>query len=190
MIHDQTTDEVIRDLLRSAWIIERARSDVYSDWSANGADLMAAAEGAVARADVVAAVLAERGIATDEVVVAPHADWMRSLAGDTAEEVPLGRFFLARLGDWVDGHCKDFLGDGADRLVELGNAERATLEFPSELPEAPPFEPVETLEVGPPGDVLFRFGILADLHFGSSKGGRAARAAIADLNASGAELVI
>jgi 3',5'-cyclic AMP phosphodiesterase CpdA len=44
--------------------------------------------------------------------------------------------------------------------------------------------------VEPPGDVVFRFGILADLHFGSAHGETMARAAIADLNASGAELVI
>lgn len=183
-------DEVIRDLLRSAWIIERARAAVYSDWSATGAALAEATGAASSRADVVAEVLAARGIRTDEHVVGPHAAWMRSLAGDTVDEVPLGRLFLARLGDWVDGHCKDHLGEGADKLVELGNAERATLEFPAELPAAPPFEPVETIAAEPPGDVLFRFGILADLHFGSAKGAATARAAIADLNSSGAELVI
>lgn len=188
--HDEMAEEVIRDLLRSAWIIERARAAVYSDWSRKGADLAAPAQGATARAEVIAVALSERGHGTDEDIVAAHAAWMRSLAGDTAEEVPLGRFFLARLGDWVDGHCKDFLGEGADALIELGNAERATIEFPTELPPAPPFEPVATIEVDPPGEVLFRFGILADLHFGSAHGAATARAAIADLNASGAELVI
>ncbi|HEV3472959.1 MAG TPA: metallophosphoesterase [Actinomycetota bacterium] len=190
MIHDQAGDEVIRDLLRSAWIIERSRAEVYSGWSAKGSDLRAVAEGARARADVVAEALAARGTPTDEHVVGPHSDWMRLLAGDTADEVPLGRLFLARLGDWVDAHCKDFLGAGTDKLVELGDAERATLEFPTELPAAPPFEPVETVELSPPGEVLFRVGILADLHFGSARAEAAAQAAIADLNASGAELVV
>ena len=38
--------------------------------------------------------------------------------------------------------------------------------------------------------VIFTFGILADLHFGSDMGEEMARAAIADLNASGASFVV
>jgi 3',5'-cyclic AMP phosphodiesterase CpdA len=42
----------------------------------------------------------------------------------------------------------------------------------------------------PPGEVRFRLGILGDTHIGSPRSEAAARAAIADLNASGAEIVI
>jgi 3',5'-cyclic AMP phosphodiesterase CpdA len=64
------------------------------------------------------------------------------------------------------------------------------LKFPESLPPPPPFEPVETIEAPAPGSVRFRFGILADLHFGSARGEANAKAAVADLNRSGAELVV
>jgi predicted phosphodiesterase len=187
---DEVAAEVIRDLLRSAWVIEKAREAVYKGWARDDEVLEAAAEGAGRRADIIGSSLVERGITTDPGVVADHAAWMRSLAGESPTEVPLGRLFVARLGDWVEGHCADFLPDGGRSLTAIGDAERASLTFPSELPPAPAFEPVPTVKVEPPGEVRFRFGILADLHFGSGGGAETAAAAIDDLNRSGAELVI
>jgi predicted phosphodiesterase len=185
-VTDEMAAGVIRDLLRSAWVIEKARQAVYGSWTGYEDSARRAGE----RAEVVAGGLAEQGRSTDPGVVDDHAKWMRSLAGETADEVPLGNFFMSRLGDWVDGHCADFLGDRAARLKEIGDEERATLQFPSELPAPPPFEPVPEVHVEPPGEVRFRIGILADLHFGSVGGEEMARAAIADLNRSGAELVV
>jgi predicted phosphodiesterase len=189
-IPEDVAGEVIRDLLRSAWVIERARQAVYESWAPADRSYEASARRASERAALVAMVLDERGHRSDPGVVEGHAAWMRSLAGDAPGEVPLGNFFLARIGDWVDGHCGDFLAGGASELKRLGDEERAGLVFPSEMPPPPPFEPVETIEAEAPGDILFRFGLLADLHFGSAAGETRARAAIADLNASGAELVI
>ena len=171
-------------------MIESAREAVYTSWAETEARYEASARRAGQRAEVVASALESRGLRTDPALVAPHGDWMIRLGGTRPDEVALGNFFLARLGDWVDGHCTDFLGEGAARLKELGDQERADLAFPSELPPPPPYEPVETIEVEPPGPVRFRFAILADLHFGSAGGERMARAAIADLNRSGAELVV
>ena len=189
-LSDEMAAEVIRDLLRSGWVIEKARQAVYEAWVTSDETLAAPAEGAARRAEIIESSLSERGISSDPGVVADHARWMRSLAGDSPTEVPLGRLFVARLGDWVEGHCADFLDDGGTSLKDIGDAERATLTFPSELPPAPPFEPIAPIVVEPPGDVRFRFGILADLHFGSGGGAEMAQAAIADLNRSGAELVI
>lgn len=189
-IPEDVSGEVIRDLLRSAWVIERSRQAVYESWAPADPSYEASARRAADRADVVARAIDERGHRSDPAVVEAHAAWIRSLAGDEPGEVPLGNFFLARLGDWVDGHCSDFLGAGAADLKRLGEEERARLVFPSEMPAPPPFEPVETIAVEAPGEVVLRFGILADLHFGSAAGETRARAAIADLNASGAELVI
>ena len=110
--------------------------------------------------------------------------------GDRPGEVALGDLFLARLGDWVDAHTERVLGERGPQLRELGDRERALLVFPDDLPSPGPFEPVEVVGVDPPGEVIFRFAILGDLHFGSPKGEERARAAIADINASGAELVI
>ena len=189
-LSEDVADEVVRDLLRSAWVIERSREAVYEAWDAAGGGTSASAERARKRAELVAATLRERDEPTDPEVVGPHSAWMRRLAGDIRGEVAFGDLFLARLGDWVDGHCSDFLGDGGTELRALGQQERDDLTFPSELPAPPPYEPVPPVDVEPPGEVRFRFGILADLHFGSSRGDRMARAAIEDLNHSGAELVI
>lgn len=189
-IPEDVAGEVIRDLLRSAWVIEKARQAVYERWSAHDPAFSDSVGRAAARAEIVAGSLAARSHRTDPGVVEASARWMFSLAGDAPGEVALGTFFASRLGDWVDGHCADFLGEGAERLKQLGDEERATLQFPSELPPPPGFGPVPTVDVDPPGEVLFTFGILADLHFGSELGEPMARAAIADLNRSGAELVV
>jgi hypothetical protein len=189
-IPEDVAGEVIRDLLRSAWVIEKSRQAVYEKWARQAPDFSESAARAAERAEIVVTTLEERGHGTDPGLVDAHAAWMFGLAGDGPDEVPLGTFFAARVGDWVDGHCADFLGDRAARLKDIGDEERATLEFPSELPPPPPFDPVPVVPVETPGEVLFTFGILADLHFGSVMGAEMAAAAIEDLNASGAELVV
>ena len=183
-------EEVLVDLLRSAWIIEAARTDIYRSWSPEDAHFGSSAERAAERADLIAGALDEHGREPDHDYVESHAAWMRSLAGSHPDESALGRLFVARLGDWVDAHTAGFLGTRADRLREIGDEERATLTFPSSLPPPPPFAPLEVPEVTPPGDVVLRFGILGDLHIGSERAEDMARCAIADLNASGAALVV
>ena len=84
----------------------------------------------------------------------------------------------------------DFLPAGGDEMKKLGEQERATLRFPNSMPTPPPFEALVTPEIAPPGKVRFRFAILADLHFGSRQGDALAEAAISDINASGAEMVV
>lgn len=182
--------EVLADLYRSGWIIESSRARVYETWAADDASFAAAAESARGRAEIVAGGLASVGRDPDEALVAAHADWMRSLVGDGPDEVPLGNLFLARIGDWVEAHVADFLPEGGDRLKEAGERERSALRFPESLPPPPAFEPVVAPEVEPPGEVRFRFAILADLHFGSRAGDARAEAAIDDINRSGADLVI
>jgi Calcineurin-like phosphoesterase len=115
---------------------------------------------------------------------------MLSLVGDDPAATPLAELFLPRLGDWVDGHTSTFLGQRSGALAALGDEERSELTLPSELPSPPPFEPLPKAELEVPGERIFRFGILADLHFGSTHGETMARAAIADLNKAGVDLVI
>lgn len=183
-------DELVTDLLRSAWIVERARSDVYGRWSAHDDRFRASAERGRERADLIGRALSDRGHSPDADLVGAHAAWIRSLVGDAEPDVEFADIFLVRLGDWVDGHAAMFLTGEGDRVEELGHQERADLVLPDEMPMAPPFEPLETPAVAPPGDVRVRFGILADLHIGSPYAEAMARAAIADLNASGAEFVV
>ena len=182
-------EETIRDLLRSAWLIERARAHVYDGWATSEPKLAASKARSDERAAIVEEALAEHGRRPDEAIVGGHSGWLRGLVGDAPGEVPLGDLFVARIGDWVDGHVAGFVARG-ERLLELGVEEKANLSFPESLPPPPPYELVPALPAEPPGEVVFRFAILGDLHFGSPAGEAAAIAAISDINRSGAELTI
>lgn len=186
---DQLAADLIDDLVRSCWVIERARAGLYRAWEQSAGSHRQEAGIAEERAGLIEGVLAERNKRPDEGLVEAHRSWMTSLAGSHPEEVPLAPFFIDRLGLWVDSHLPRFIAEG-DRLAALGEKGRADLQFPESLPPPPPFQPVTPVEVTAPGEVRFRFGILGDLHFGSPRGDRHAEAAIDDLNASGAELVI
>ena len=182
-------EETIRDLLRSAWLIEQARAHLYGAWTDAAPELTASRARSEERAGIVAEALEAHGRKPDDGLVGQHSGWLRSVVGDAPGEVPLGDLFVARIGDWVDGHVAGFV-NRSERLLELGAEEKADLRFPESLPSPPPFELVPSLPAEPPGDVVFRFAILGDLHFGSPTGEAAAIAAISDINSSGAELVI
>lgn len=182
---DDRADEIVTDLMRSAWIVQQSRAEVFDRWGARPSAAQARAQ-----AEILADDLARRSRKRDEDLVQAHADWMMNLAGSKPGEEPFGDLFLCRLSDWVEAHISPFLGDGGARLANLAEDERSQLTFPSKLPQPPPFEPIETPDLRPPSPVRFRFAIVGDTHFGSRHGEQAVRAAIKDINASGAELVI
>jgi calcineurin-like phosphoesterase family protein len=182
--------EIVVDLVRSVWVIEHARASVYRAWSEADSRWAASEARTLERAGLVEGALRELGRAPDERFVEPHAEWIRSLIGDAPDAVPLGPFFLARLGDWIDAHAAGSIGTERARFLAISEEERGLLELPSELPTPPPFEPFEVPEVEAPGPVRFRFAILGDLHVGSRTGDDFVAAAIADVNSSGAELVV
>lgn len=182
--------EIVVDLVRSVWVIERARASVYRSWSGADSRWSGSEKRTLERAELVEAVLEELGRRPDEALVEPHADWIRGLVGSDPDEVPLSSLFLGRLGDWIDAHAAGSLGSSAARFTAINEEERGLLEFPAELPPPPPPEPYEVPPVEPPGTVRFRFAILGDLHVGSRGGDAFVEAAIADVNASGAELVV
>lgn len=182
--------ETIVDLLRGSWLTEAARADLFQRWAKHASSWEERAEIASGKADILEEALADVDRTPDVKLLEGHASWLRGVVGDAPDEVPLGELFASRLGGWVDAHAAGFIGDRAERLTELGQRESSLLAFPSDFPGPPPFEPVETIELDPPGEVRFRFAILGDLHFGSPNGERMARAAIADINGAGAELVI
>ena len=190
MATETVADEILQDLLRSAWIVESARGLLYEAWSKDDDRFEPSVERTRRLAEIVETSLQAKGRSPDTDLVEPHADWMRHLLGSGPKDTPLGDLFLVRLGDWVEAHTADFLVSEADEFKQLGEQERSAVGFPDSLPEPPPFEPLETPEVTAPGDVRFRFGILGDLHIGSPRATDSVRAAIADLNSSGAELVI
>lgn len=191
MATSDLAEDLIRDLLRSSWIIEQARAEVYDRWAGTEDPYKASAARSRARAGLVERALKELGRNGDTALVGPHGRWIMSLIGERPQDVALGSLFLVRLGDWVDAHTSPFLmSSDSEALLTIGDEERSGLRFPDSMPPVPPYEPLEIPKVDPPGDVLFRFAILADMHIGSKEGEQRARAAIADINASGAELVI
>ncbi|MDQ4095958.1 MAG: metallophosphoesterase [Actinomycetota bacterium] len=190
MVTETLAEEVLQDLLRSAWIVSSARGSMYESWSSVDSRYEESARRARRQAEIVATSLDATGRSPDHDLVEPHVAWMRNLLGEGPDDTPLGPLFVVRLGDWVQAHTADFLAEGVDEFKRLGDEERAGVVFPSSLPDPPPFEPLRTPEVDLPGEVVFRFGILGDLHIGSQRAEQAVRAAISDLNESGAELVI
>lgn len=183
-------DVILTDLVRSAWVVERARASVYLVWAKSDDRFEASAERALARAEVIARSLEARGLAGDEGAVDPHAAWIMSLVGETPQEIAFGELFPIRLSDWVDNHAGPFLDSGLDEMTALLDEEKKFVPFPEQLPSPPEPAPVETIELEPPGEVLFRFGILGDIHIGSPRGEQMARAAVEDLNRSGAGFVV
>ena len=188
MIRDPRQD-VVTDLMRSSWAVETARSQVYRRWAGADARFESSAETALAAATIFEAELGRRNRRTDPAVAEGHARWISSLLGEDPRATPLADWFVARLGDWVHAHAGDLLAEGADRLADLHESDKESLSAP-EMPAAPPYEPVHTPPVETPGEVVFRFAILSDIHVGSPTGEAMARAAVADINDSGADLTI
>ena len=183
-------EEVLLDLVRSAWIVQAARASVYAGWARGDARFATFEQRARRAADALIPALEEQGRKPDVALVEPHADWMRRLAGADGPDAAFADIFIARLGSWVAGHVAGLAGDAGALLQEVADEDGAELVLPTELPEPPPFEPVPTIPVEAPGDVRFRVGILGDIHIGSARGEAAARAAVADLNTAGVDLVI
>ena len=182
--------EIVVDLLRSAWLVESARALIYGRRAGSGGATADFEERAAKRAQIVERSLEEAGGTTDPELVEPHAAWMMGLIGEGSEEVPLADLFLTRLGDWVLAHATPFLASGENEYEKLAEADKAQLEFPTSLPSPPPYEELDVPQVDPQGEVLFRFGILGDLHIGSKRAEEMATAAVKELNESGAEIVV
>jgi hypothetical protein len=188
-ILDALPEDLFHDLLRACWVIETSRARIFEGWAKESDPRFEKnAKIATARAAIVEEVLGPHKKRSDPDVVALHVAWIDGVAGAPGED-PLAPLFLARLSDWVDGHLGPLLDD-EQRLKSLSDEEKAGIAWPSRIPGPPPFEPLEVPPVDPPDDAVFRFGILGDLHIGSKRAEPLVRAAIADLNASGAELVV
>lgn len=185
---DSLPEDLFVDLLRSCWLIETSRGKVFEGWSAIDDRYESSAKIADARAAIAGETLRRRGKKTDDALVPLHTAWIDGVVGPFGED-PLGPLFLARLSDWVDGHLAPLVEEG-DRLKSLSDEDRAALRWPDRMPVTPPFERLEVPHVEPPGEVVFRFGILGDLHVGSPRAESLVAAAIDDLNGSRAELVV
>lgn len=190
MVIEGLATEIVIDILRSGWVVEAARARVYETWAEHDDRFHASRDRAARQADIVARVLATENARADDALVDAHARWVQSVVGGRPGEVAFADLFVVRLGDWVEAHVGPFLGEAGDELQALTEKERAAAAWPDELPAPPPFAPLDPVAVEPPGDVRFRFGILSDLHIGAPVAEPLVRAAIDDLNRSGAEIVV
>ena len=181
-------EDLLDDLLRASWVIESSRAEVFERWSATDGAFSTSVKIATQRAAIFEEALGGRGKKPDTNMVPLHSAWIESLVGGPGDD-PLAPLFMSRLSDWVDGHAAPLVDDG-DRLIALSDEEKSSLSWPESIPKAPPYEPLEVPDVEPPGETKLRFGILGDLHVGSARAEAAIRTAVADLNASGAELVV
>lgn len=182
--------DLIRDLLRSSWVIQETRRQLYETWTPIDPRYEISEERTREQRDIVERALRSHGRSPDPAVLEAHFAWLTDLIGEHPDDVPFAPMFATRLGDWVQAHASPFLGREGERMGELQAEEQSGTPFPSELPEPSAFEPLEMVEVRPPGEVRFTFAILGDMHIGSPTGEAAVRAAIRDINDSGAELVI
>jgi hypothetical protein len=190
MAAPELAPDVVSDLLRSAWIVESARASVYADWGTGEERFARSCRRARSRATVLHGALEERGVAADTELVGAHAEWIHGCAGGPRD--PLGPLLLARLGDWVDAHALPYVSSGGDRMRALSDEERSTLVWPSAMPVPVELAPPD----GPPppshgaDEAGLRIAVLADLHIGAAHADALAAAAIADINASGADVVV
>ncbi len=182
--------DVVLDLMRSAWVVERARAVVYAAWEPAASRFAGSRERAEERARIIDGWLREHGGRPETGVVDAHAEWMLGVVDRAPGAVPFADLLLVRLGDWVDAHVAAYLERGAARLAELGSTDRQSVSWPEEAPPSPPFARIDSSSAEAPGERGFRFAILSDIHIGSTVGEATARAAVADINRSGAELVI
>ena len=190
MTTDDLANEIVLDLLRSAWVIEKSRGSLYERWARVDERFGSRVEATEKRAALLATRLDAMDADPDGPLVDTHAAWLAGIVGERPDEIALGPLFVVRLGDWVDAHSGPFLGSEMDDLKRWGEQEKEALEIPGSLPEAPPFEPVPPVEVQLPGEVLFRFALLGDTHIGSRGAETMTAAALRDIESSGAAFVI
>jgi len=176
---DVRTD-LLRGLLQSCYVIERARANVQRNW---GGSFDGDAEHTDKRVERLGRLLDEKGFRRPDEVIEPHTGWFEGLCGSHPEEVPLGAAVLHQFSKWSDVFCAPYLDDIED-FVELGrhftrvdmdirtmSEDEAMLERP-ELPDGR------------------RFAILTDVHIGSAGRDDLLRIAVKEINEIEPEFVI
>jgi hypothetical protein len=177
----EAREDLLRGLLQSCYVIERARASVQRRW---GGEFDRDAEVTTKRAERLGRLLDERGFRRPEEVCEPHADWFQGLCGAHPEDVPLGAAVLHQFGKWSDIFAAPYLGDDVADFTELGKVfTRVELDFHPMTEDEALLEP----EPVPPGR---RFAILTDIHVGSRSRDKLAKIAVADINALDVEFVV
>ena len=181
--------DVVTDLMRSSWAIETARSIVYLQWAGAQEHFEALSATALEAAAIFERELSERGRSTDPSIAEGHAEWITSLVGDDPRDAArrLVRGPARRLGCRP---CRRSARRGRRPAQGAARKRQADPERARDTGGAPLRAARHTSCRDPPGDVVFRFAILGDIHIGSPAGEVMARAAIEDINRSGADLTI
>jgi hypothetical protein len=178
-----TTDvreDLLRGLLQSCYVIERARANVQTMW---GGPFLDDAKRTRERADRLRRLLEDRGLSVPDDVVEGHSAWFASLCGQRPDEVLLGAAVLHTFGKWSDGFAGPYLDD-AQAFIDLGKAHtRVELDF-HPVTEDEVLLPQLDLPAGR------RFVILTDVHIGSRGRDALLQIAVDDINALEPEFVI
>jgi len=165
--------DLVDALLRACLTVESARAAVLSGWGGEyGPDGGSAGK----RAAILRELCEERGLAVSDHVLDGHTAWMRSLAGDRPDVVPLGPGVVHRLAAWIDIYAKPFLGDRAEEFERLGEAE---LRFPIPPRHMERTEAMLERPDLPDGD---RFVVLTDMHIGARGTEELSRIAAGEIN--------
>lgn len=183
MTTTEAREDLLRGLLQSCYVIERARAAVQRKWATQNSTFERDAEVTTQRAERLGRLLDERGFRRPDEVCEPHAAWFEGLCGSRPDEVPLGAAVLHQFGKWSDVFATPYLDD-VDAFRALGKEfTRVELDF-HPLTEDEALLPPESV---PPGR---RFAILTDIHIGSRGRDKLARIAVDDINALDVEFTI
>ncbi len=180
MTRPDARPDLVRSLLQSCYVIERARANTQRLW---GGDFLRDAEATTKRAERLGRLLDDEGYRRTDEVIDQHTLWWSSLCGDHPTEVPLGAAVLHNFSKWSDLFAGPYLGDDEDEFTALGRQFTR-----AETDPVPMTEELAFLDDPPLPDGR-RFVVLTDVHMGS-RPIELAQAAIADINALEPEFVV
>jgi predicted phosphodiesterase len=180
---------LLDELLLSCWIVEAARSSVLERRGHPETSVRSAA-----RARILASRCAAAGIKIEPALATEHAQFLSDVAGTDEEVGALGQIFLQRSAAYIDAHTKELLGEKEHRkLVELGAAEldevnEALMAGRLLYPPPPEFPAAPVSKLG--GEVIARFGILGDAHFGPAGSYEAVELALEEMSSAEADFIV
>ncbi len=173
--------DLVRGLMQSCYVIERARCALQEKW---GGDFDKDAERTRTRAERLGKLLDDLGFRRPDEVVEAHTGWHEGFCGSTPDEVPLGAAVVHTFGRWSDVFAEPYLGNDAADFIAIGHEHTRVDRAPRTMSSD---EAVLQQPELPDGR---RFVILTDVHIGSSRSDDFLRRAVADINEISPEFVV
>lgn len=172
---------MLEALLKSCWLVECARANVYGKWGAEFDDHY---ERTDKRSKLVGDALKAASVEPPETLVPGHTAWLSSMVGDSPSSVPLGPGLLQRLAEWTNVYAVGYLRSDPQEFIALGEAELLFPVPPRIVEEHEAFLPPLAM----PGGTLVV--VLTDLHVGARGADDLLRAAVSEVNELSPSLVV